>query len=301
MSALKSALSYEDQIQRLVNVHDLKINDYNAAINILQNVGYYRLSGYGTGLKRYDDPEKFIAGVTIEQLYGLHEFDSKFRNLLMHMIEYIEIQLRVRISQYLSLKYGPEFYLDSKYFISRCVKKGKETVNVHKDLIEKLAQEIVRQSGKPFVKHHNSKYSGHFPFWVAIGLFTFGMLTSMYGILLPDDQETIAKFYGTTKRRLSGWLLALLETRNICAHHSRLYNMNLKQKPYLYSEYKQYRNTDKIFPLLLVLKRWFRADQKRWEPFYAGLLALFSEYEEIVRLPYLGFPDDWQNVLRGKS
>ncbi len=61
---LKPALTYEEQINRLESVHNLKINNSKSAIEILKRVNYYRLSGYGIGLKDKTDSEKYIPGAS---------------------------------------------------------------------------------------------------------------------------------------------------------------------------------------------------------------------------------------------
>ncbi|EFL43785.1 hypothetical protein HMPREF9248_0501 [Fannyhessea vaginae PB189-T1-4] len=48
---LKPALTYDQQIAKLVNDHHLKISNIEFAKEILKKVNYYRLSGYGVGLK----------------------------------------------------------------------------------------------------------------------------------------------------------------------------------------------------------------------------------------------------------
>ena len=48
---LKPALTYEQQIIKLKKDHNLKIGNVELAKEILQKVNYYRLSGYGIGLK----------------------------------------------------------------------------------------------------------------------------------------------------------------------------------------------------------------------------------------------------------
>ena len=51
---LKPALNYEDQITKLKIDHNLKIKDEVYATEILKKVNYYRLSGYGISLKKYN-------------------------------------------------------------------------------------------------------------------------------------------------------------------------------------------------------------------------------------------------------
>lgn len=296
MEKLKSALTYDEQIDRLVNCHNLLINDRKVAENILKQVGYYRLSGYGIGLKKKGNKEEYIDGTTIESLYRLYAFDSKFKNMLMHIIEQIEIQLRTQISYYLGHKYGPECHKDRSLFDDKISKKGD---SVYDSIIVDFEYECERQKRIPFVRHHNDKYDGHFPIWVAVELFTFGNLASLYSIMKSEDQREIAGYYNTSPKHLNGWILSLLEVRNICAHYTRLYNMPLKQAPFLYSENKVYkRGINKVFLVLIVVKKMLDNNKDIWDSFYGEMESLLDEYSDVVRLSYMGFPKNWKEVLK---
>lgn len=98
MADLKIPLDYEGQIDRLKSFHKLIIENDEDAVSILKRVNYYRLSAYGIGLKKDDNPDEFIEGVTMNQLFRLYLFDSELRNQLLHVIEHIEIHLRAQIS-----------------------------------------------------------------------------------------------------------------------------------------------------------------------------------------------------------
>ena len=290
---LKKALTYEEQIDKLINVHNLSISDKDQAVKILKNVSYYRLSGYGIGLNKPDCKEQYKDGITLDFIYRLYCFDSRLKNILMRFIEFIEIQFRSNIANFLALKYGPEGYMNSNNFI---LKTNKYNKNIHAELIYSFQEECKRQGNMPFVKHHNEKYNGHFPIWVAIELFTFGRLCSLYSIMHPEDRDKIAKDYNTKSKHLSSWILSLVEVRNICAHYCRLYNMPLKQSPFLYSEHQKYR-TNKIFPTILAIKRILKNLPVQWINFYTELVAIFDEYQDVIYLSYIGFPFNWKEVL----
>ena len=294
---LKPALTYEEQIERLSTVHNLEIKDTDSAIEIIKRVNYYRLSGYGIGLKDKKNQERYISGVTIESLYRLYSFDSRFKNMLIHVIEQIEIQLRAQISNYLALKYGPEGYVDPSNFTSKRTKDGTE---IHSNIINSFRQECDRQKNVPFVKHHQEKYGGHYPVWVAVELFTFGNLCSLYDIMIKEDQKAIASLYNTDPNYLRSWILALVEIRNICAHYGRLYNMPLKQTPYLYREYRQYKNArmNKVFPIFITIKRMLSTNPSLWDSFYSDIETIMDEYDDVIRKSFIGFPPNWKEVLK---
>jgi len=296
MVSLKKALTYEEQVDHLINYHKLLVPDRDQAIYILRSVNYYRLSAYGIGLKKRDCPEDYMDGVSINTLYRLYTFDSRFRNLLIHTIEQIEIRLRTQIANYLALTYDPECYMDASYFDDKSMSRGG---TVHSNIISHFKDECARQNNVPFVRHHKINYSNHFPIWVAVELFTFGNLTSLYSIMKPDDKKAISRQYNTEPRYLQSWILALTEVRNICAHYGRLYNMPLKQSPHLYKENKKYRNgrNNKIFPVILCIKRMLLEDPDLWNKFSLDLIGLVEEYRDVVRLSYMDFPKEWKAVL----
>lgn len=66
MTQLKPALSYEEQIDRLKNTHNLLIPDNAVALDILKKVNYYRLSAYSLGLMQKNDKEKYVDGISLD-------------------------------------------------------------------------------------------------------------------------------------------------------------------------------------------------------------------------------------------
>lgn len=120
---LKPALTYDQQIARLVNDHHLKISNIEFAKEILKKVNYYRLSGYGIGLKNTNNKEYYQDTVSIEHLFNLYCFDSQFKNDLMRAIEQIEIELRTQIAYCLSIKYGPEVLTNETNLFTRLINK----------------------------------------------------------------------------------------------------------------------------------------------------------------------------------
>ncbi len=293
MADLKQALTYEQQIERLRTVHNLTIESDSEALSILKSITYYRLSAYGIGLKKNNNSEEYMDRISLSFLYRLYSFDSQFKNHLIHTIEQIEIQLRTQIANYLALKYGCEGYIDSTNFIQKQRNDGKD---IHGNIIANFKAECQRQKNVPMVKHHIEKYEGHFPIWVAVELFTFGNLASLFDIMKPEDRQAIADFYNTNAKHLSSWILSLVEVRNICAHYSRLYNITLKQTPFLHSEHKQYQS-HKVFPVMLVIKRMMNGNVEIWEDFFQKIKDTFNKYSTVVNLSFIGFPKDWDVVL----
>lgn len=289
MRELKIPLDFTDQIIRLVEIHNLKIEDPQKAITILKKVNYYRLSGYGIGLTK--NKEEYKDGLKLDDLYSLYVFDTKLRNILIHVIEYIEVNFRSEISYLLALKYGADGYMDPSNFV--CSKEQ------HEALLSKFNKETKRQKNIPFVKHHKDNYGNKFPIWVAVELFTFGSLSRLFSYLRKEDQKLICKNYDTDPKYLNGWIQCIVEVRNICAHFNRLYNLPLKQIPALYKENRKYLNINgkhKVFPVLLVIKRLLNSDEN-WNDFLTKLKQIIDEHKNVVNLSFIDFPQNWEEVL----
>lgn len=291
MQPLKKPMSYQEQLVNLQKKHGLIIVSPEEAIHILEKVNYYRLSAYGIGLKNPENSELYLPGVSLEHLYRLYTFDVHLRTLLIPVIEELEIELRTKISYHLAMTYNSEGYRNASYFLPLQNKFGE---NIHAKTMEKLDREIVSQKNLPFVLHHQKKYGGHFPIWVAVELFTFGMLSSLFTLMLPKDKESVAACYRIDAYHLKSWILSLVEIRNTCAHYGRIYNMPFKQTPTLYKEYRPYQS-NRLFAVLLVLKRMTQEDAI-WRTFKASLIGLIENYPE-ANLTTMGFPENWKEIL----
>ncbi len=188
-------------------------------------------------------------------------------------------------------------YLDSKNFADRTDAKGN---SVLEKILEEFKSMVERNKGLPFVKHHINKYGGLFPIWVAVELFTFGNLTSLYSIMKDEDRKVIAKSYRTADCYFNSWIRLLQEVRNLCAHYARLYNLILKTTPRLYKEF-DFLTKDpktkktKIFQILIVLKKVL--DEAQWNDFYSKFNLLLNRYSQYIKLSFMNFPKNWKEIL----
>ena len=291
MKPLKEPKDYEEQIYHLEKVHQLIINNHEQAKGILKRINYYRLSAYGIGLKRPDDKEKYILGISLETIYRLYQFDRELRSIIMPILEEIEVEFKSSVSYCLAMEYGAEGYTNSSNFMNIIKKDG---ISVHQDVMGKFEGEKQRQANLPCVLHHNEIYDGHFPIWAAVELFTFGMVTSLFGIMKSKDRKKVAVNYSMNAKHLESNMLAVNELRNKCAHYNRIYNMPFKQQPYLFTEYTLYRS-NKVFPIFITMKILLH-NEKLWRDFLSSLSRLVLSYPE-VRLDFMGFPKNWLEVL----
>lgn len=68
--------------------------DEPKALHLLQNISYYRLSGYWYPLLADKQQHIFKPGSTFETAYNIYKFDSELRKLIIAEIEKIEVAVR---------------------------------------------------------------------------------------------------------------------------------------------------------------------------------------------------------------
>ena len=280
MSKVKKHLTYEEQSEKLRSRGCIIHND-TACKNVLEHVGYYRLSAYFLPFKRDDD--NYIEGLSFERVFHIYEFDRKLRNLLFTAIEVIEVSLRARLSYFHSEKYGPLGYLSSDSFNNRHnAEKFKETID----------REIENNKNVLFVRHHIDNYDGQFPLWVVCELFTFGMISYFYSDLTTADKKCFA---GADYKNMVSWLRCCTDLRNICAHYGRLYYRSFSAMPTGFDIPEAVKR--RLWGAMLSVKALYPSSEKWNSEFMPAIEALFEEYTEDIDLYHLAFPTDWARQL----
>ena len=102
------------------------------------------------------------------------------------------------------------------------------------DVWMRKMDDSIKESKEEFVRHYLSTYyadSPGVPLWMVSEIISFGQLSKLYAGLNSDDKEAIAKQYDLSHRVFGQWLHAIIYLRNICAHHSRLWNRELEIRP----------------------------------------------------------------------
>jgi abortive infection bacteriophage resistance protein len=240
--------SVADQIALLVS-RGMEITDIAAASNCLGRIGYYRLSGYwypfrkshlstnpltgetllhpATGKPQVIVEDDFRLGTTFQKVMDLYVFDKRLRLLFLDAIERVEVALRVDIALLIGAR-DPWAHRDPNQLhgkFSKRVIDRRTGKTEYQKWLERLDATFQR-STEEFVKHFKRKYRGEQPpIWIAIELWDFGMLSVFLSGLKITDQERLASKYGLPRAdMLTSWVRNINNVRNICAHHSRLWN-----------------------------------------------------------------------------
>lgn len=213
LSYNKPWLSIPQQLLKLES-RGLIIGDRRIAQDFLWHLNYYRFSGYCLAFEQ--NRHTFVAGTTFEQIKASYQFDVSLRDLLTEALEVIEVDSRSTIAHIFGNKYGAFGHLESSNF--RASFK-------HSDWLDRVRIEAGRSSER-FVTHFKNNYIEFpdLPCWIATEVTTFGTVSKMYEGLLDQCQSPIANRYGLQKGDLESTLHHLSYVRNVCAHHSRVWD-----------------------------------------------------------------------------
>lgn len=242
-------LSFNQQADLLIKERGLIANRENL-IRHLQEVGYYRLSGYWYIFKRCNAPgakdpndERFIEGTTFKEIWSLYTFDRQLRLITLDAIERVEVYFRTQLAYELAKETGIFGYL-SNGGLPRLDKKD------YGDFMKHCKNEYSR-SREPFVIHFKKKYGDAEqmpPYWVMVNIMDFGTMLRLYKGASVVIRNRIAHKVGVSARVLESWLVTLNTVRNICAHHGRLWNRGLGTRPII-PTIKKYPEWHKPFPI----------------------------------------------------
>lgn len=241
MRPLKPWLSFADQLSQL-QTRGLQVDNPAAALDYLERLGYYRLSGYWYPLRAIDlaasklhgkaiRHDSFVSGSRFEDVVKLYVFDKKLRLLALDALERIEMAVRVDVAHLLGQR-DPGAHENPSClhgnFAKKVMTKGPDARKTqHQVWLVKYRSLLQRARKEPFVVHHQQQY-GALPIWAAIEVWDFGLLSKLFAGMKHADQQIIAAIYGAPDgQAFAQWLRSLNFIRNVSAHHSRLWNINV--------------------------------------------------------------------------
>lgn len=152
----------------------------------------------------------------------------------MEAIERIEVALRCEVYTSLVMRYNDPFcHCDPQNFPNaKPATPGK--LGQHEKMLRVMREEAER-SKEPFVQHFRKKYDEFpdLPLWAMAQVISFGTVLTLLNISPSDVRPAIAAKFNQQDTVFASWLLTLNMVRNICAHHSRLWNRELAIKPHI--------------------------------------------------------------------
>lgn len=293
MNFTKPAIDLEAQVA-LLRQRGLVIPDENRARHYLQFVGYYRLAGYALPFQiNYNDDGKhrFCDGATFEDILNVYVFDRKLRLAVMDALERIEVAIRSLVSQTMSEKYGPHWFMDAAHFVSPAW-HGKFIDRVKTDIGHEPARAKVRPV---FIKHYYDTYTQpELPAsWMIFEALSFGTVSQAYTNLKRESQKPIALAFELDPKILASWLHALSYLRNLAAHHQRLWNRVYTITPIAAKRHRtDLSDGSRFYAQVVVIQALMKviSSNSRWAVRLSSLLDAYPA----VSPSRLGFPDDWR-------
>lgn len=102
----KTFFTYEQQLNKLQQEKGLIISDTATAKQTLEKLSYYSLIGGYKQLFKHSPSQKYIYGVTFDELVAFYYFDEELRSLFMKYIIHVERHIKSLLSYYFCDKYG---------------------------------------------------------------------------------------------------------------------------------------------------------------------------------------------------
>lgn len=224
MRFTKPALSVTDQV-KLLQARGMQ-GDPDRMARRLRYVNYYRLSAYWHTF-RAPGRDDLLPGTDFEVVWDRYVFDRRLRLLVMDAVERVEVALRARLANVHALTASPFAYESdpAALFPSDAARRS--------DFLRRLDEDL-RRTHEGFIPHFNARYGDTHPrppIWVAAEVLSFGGVVSLFRGSSRQVQRAVADAFGVPAVVFESWLLCLNQIRNICAHHSRLWNRELGFRP----------------------------------------------------------------------
>ncbi len=293
----KTPTTYQQQV-KLLQQRGMEINDAQSAQFYLRHLNYYRLAAYWLPFEADHKSHTFKAGTSFEQVLNLYVFDRELRLLVLDAIERIEVSVRARWAYEFAHHHGHHAHLDPTL--------ARKRYHWEKNL-NQLKGEVAR-ADEVFIRHLCQEYSDDLPpVWAVCEVMSLGLLSRWYQNMKPlGTRSAIAKTYGVNERTLQSWLHHLSTVRNICAHHSRLWNRELTVLPtipapapkrlrgqFISESRKIYNSLTMMLHLMNIV-----APDHHWR---ARLISLIDSHS--IPVAAMGFPNDWKtrHIWQGKA
>jgi abortive infection bacteriophage resistance protein len=289
----KKHKTFEEQLG-ILKQRKLIISNDSFVLSKLKHINYYRLSAYFLPFqypKNSENENIFLPNTSFENILSSYYFDAELRKIIFEAVESIEIYFRTQIAYFHSLKYDAFGYLKLENFRENKTDKFQE-------LQDDILKEKTR-SKEFFIKHFKKKYNSvDLPIWSVVEIISFGSLSKFFMILKEEEQnQVIQNIHGINKVVFYKWFHALSGVRNICAHHSRLWNRTLGvsfEVPRGLDSFENIKESkNKVFFALSVIEYLLTCIGEDEVDFKTKIKNLIKKYPK-VKLESMGFIENWQ-------
>ncbi|MBU0645336.1 MAG: Abi family protein [Alphaproteobacteria bacterium] len=278
--------------------------------SVIANIGYYRFKAYMLPFRNQD--RTFVANASFHDVVAVYSFDQKLRALVFHRIQELEVSLRVQFNEHMVAELDCPFWYIREEIVSFASDDFRATLKKVSSHFHMSNEEFAKYYREKFHNEVSEQYQGMPPTWMAIELMTFGnLVTFMNGLSDQTIQDYrldrfAKKHFGVAKfKTLTNWLLCVRDVRNHTAHHSRLFNRNLRalngilnflteKVPEVESNGKKSQVLNRPYTALAGLQ--VLSAKQNMLKMGPELKSLFDLYPVTARFfTSMGFPENWQN------
>lgn len=290
----KPAKTLQEQLV-ILKSRGLNVPDEPFALHVLEHHNYYRLSAYRFPFIQPGQPDVFRPGASFTDLWQLYDFDRALRLLVMDACQQVEISVRSRWAYVTGHQLGPLAYLNNAHFSDALI---------HARTLTKLDAEMSR-SREEFIRHHRTVLAMPWPpAWVIAEVASFGNTSNLISQLRqPALRQAIADPWQFDETVFCSLLHHLCYLRNVCAHHSRLWNRGFtitfqlprRKPPHLHPNFHRPpgpQGPRRIHNSLILLLHLLETIDPA-TPWPRQLLLLLRTLPAPLLLE-MGFPPDWQ-------
>lgn len=307
----KPFLSYVQQIEKLKNEKNLIIDDEDYAVQILKQIGYFKLIGGYKFLFKNKTTNKYNDNTHFEDIVKLYLFDENLREINLKYILKAEQHLKSLISYHFCEKYGDSqtAYLTKTNYEYTTYKNQHDIDKLIKLLNDNY---IVHSTDYPYINHTKLKH-GNLPLWVLINALTFGNISKMYLLFPQGLRINISKNYENLNEKQLGQVTAVLtKFRNACAHGERLYtyktadsipDLLLHKKLAIPKKGMQYKyGKNDLFSVVISLRYLLTSEQ--FKEYKQELNKIINNYLQNATIPQtdilneMGFPPNWKDITK---
>lgn len=213
------------ELVELLRSRGLIISNSNKAESYLSTIGYYRLSAYMFPfLAKPKSNHIYKPSSTFESVMMLYRFDKKLRLFIFNEIEKIEVAVRSAIVNIGCEVSDDPFWMTNEYYFTNHTRFAK-TMG--------LIDSEIKHSREDFITHFYKTYSDSYPpAWILAEILPFGVLTNIYtNIKDKKIKKKISQKFYLQIAPFESWLTIMTLTRNICCHHSRVWNKQFTLLP----------------------------------------------------------------------
>lgn len=196
----------------------------------------------------------------------------------------------------LALCHGSHWYTNKRLFLSKFnhsafIRKVQEETSYH----VKIGSDR-HLKREPFIQHYYDNYHTPAlpPIWMLSETFSLGILSTLFANLIDrHDQKLICKPFGLDYQIMGSWLHSLTYLRNLCAHHSRLWDRRFTIKPKIAKKYQKQLSLNSHFSTYAAILQIFIkiiSPRSHWKQHLRELIKSYPHFYQTK----IGFANDWE-------